>query len=127
LLRYITGKIDVLATKNLGEVNMDSFNPRVKCPFCNFVNKPSITGWGGEGLNTRLHTCKSCGNDYTVVVYTEASVDLQISSMHLSSLRSQIRTRKAQIREMERGLVSKATGLGREYIRVEASTGGTQN
>lgn len=106
---------------------MDSFNPRVECPYCGFTNQPSITGWGGEGLNTRLHNCKRCGKEYTVVIYTEASTDYEISAMHLSALRSKIEARKEQIKEMESGLVSEATGLAKEYIRVESSTGGNQN
>lgn len=106
---------------------MDNFNPRVKCPYCGFVNKPSISGWGSEGMNTRLHNCKRCNNEYTVIIYTEASTDYKISAMHLSALRSKIEARKQQIKEMESGLVREATGLAKEYIRVEASTGGNQN
>ena len=106
---------------------MDSFNPRVKCPYCDFVNKPSITGWGSESLNTRLHNCKRCNNEYTLVIYTEASTDYKISAMHLRAMKSRIEVRKKQIREMESNLVSEATGLVKEYIRVEASTGGAQN
>ena len=106
---------------------MDNFNPRVSCPYCGFVNKPSISGWGGEGVNTRLHCCKRCKNEYTVVIYTEASTDYKISAMHLSAMRSRIAARKEQIKAMEANLVSKATGLAKEYIRIEASTCGKQN
>jgi len=110
-----------------GDKVMDNFNPTIKCPHCGQVNRPSISGWGREGLNNRQHTCKHCNKDYTVVVYVETSTDYKISDMHIRGLKSRIEARKEQIREMESGLVSEATGLAREYIRVEASTGGSQN
>ena len=106
---------------------MDNFNPAVKCPHCRGVNKPSISGWGREGLNNRLHNCKHCKKEYTVIIYVETSTNYKISDMHIRAMRSHIETRKEQIKEMESGLVKEATGLAKEYIRVEASTGGTQN
>ncbi len=106
---------------------MDNFNPAVKCPHCKGINKPSISGWGREGLNNRLHQCKHCEKEYVVVVYVETTTDYKISDMHIRGMKSRIEARKEQIREMESELVSKATGLAKEYIRVEASTGGRQN
>ena len=106
---------------------MENFNPTVRCPHCGGVNRPSISGWGRQGLNNRQHMCKHCQKEYTVVVYVETSTDYKISDMHISALKSRIKTRKEQIKEMESGLVSEANGLAREYLRVEASAGGRQN
>ena len=106
---------------------MDNFNPTVRCPFCDAVNHPSISGWGRTGLNVRLHMCKHCQNEYTTVIYVETATDYKISDMHIGALKSRIAVRKEQIKEMESGLLSKATALAKEYIRVEASTLGSQN
>lgn len=106
---------------------MDNFNPTIRCPHCGGFNRPSISGWGREGLNNRLHTCKHCGKEYTVVIYVETSTDYKISDMHLSALKSRIEARKDQIKAAESGLVSRAEGLARELIRVEASSRGSQN
>jgi len=106
---------------------MDNFNPTIRCPHCGGVNRPSISGWGREGLNNRLHNCKNCGEEYTVVIYVETSTDYKISDMHISALKSRIEVRKEQIKAMESGLVSQAAAFAKEYIRVEASTGGNQN
>ena len=66
---------------------MDSFNPIIICPHCGFKNKPSITGWGGEGLNARYHNCKRCNLDYIVVIFTEASTyNYKISAMHINTI-----------------------------------------
>lgn len=106
---------------------MDSFNPVVRCPHCNGVNRPSITGWGREGLNNRLHQCKHCGEEYTVVCYVESSTDHKISDMHLSAIKSKIKYQKNRIKEMEQGLINTSVEVAKEYIRLEASTGGNQN
>ena len=55
-----------------------NFQPVVRCPSCNGVNKPLISGWGREGLNTRFKTCKRCGLDYTLILYAKASLDPSI-------------------------------------------------
>lgn len=106
---------------------MDNFNPTVRCPHCGGTNRPSISGWGREGLNNRTHQCKHCKEEYTVVVYVETSTDYKISDMHISAIKSRIEVRKEQIKEMESNLISEATSLAKEYIRVEASTCGSQN
>ena len=106
---------------------MDNFNPAVKCPHCGKVNRPSISGWGREGLNNRQHTCKHCDEDYTVVVYVETSKDLKISDGHISAIKSKIKYQKVRIREMEQDLLNTNVEIAKEFIRVEASTGGKQN
>lgn len=106
---------------------MDSFNPTVRCPCCGGVNKPSITGWGREGLNNRTHMCKHCKQEYTVVVFVETSKDYKISDMHLSALKSRIKVKKEAIKDMEASLVKENRELAKEYIRVEASSYGKQN
>ena len=106
---------------------MDSFNPTIRCPHCGGVNKPSITGWGREGLNNRRHVCKRCKQEYTVVVFVETSTDYKISDMHLSALKSSIEVKKEAIKDMEASLVKENRELAKEYIRVEASSYGRQN
>ena len=106
---------------------MENFNPTIKCPHCGGVNRPSISGWGRAGLNNRQHTCKHCNEDYTVVVYVEASKNLEISDGHISAIKSKIKYQKARIKEMEQGLVNDSVEVAKEFIRVEASTYGKQN
>ena len=106
---------------------MDNFNPTVRCPHCGGINKPSISGWGRKGLNSRLHQCKHCLEDYVVLIYVETSTDYKVSDMHIRAIKSRIEARIEQIKEMESGLVGEATALAKEYLRVEASTGGNQN
>ncbi len=106
---------------------MENFNPTVRCPRCGGVNRPSISGWGREGLNNRLHTCKHCNKDYTVVVYVETSKDLEISDGHISDIKSKTKYQKARIKEMEKGLLNDSVEVAKEFIRVEASTYGHQN
>ncbi len=106
---------------------MENFNPTIRCPNCGGVNKPSISGWGREGLNNRWHTCKHCGEDYVVVVYVETSKDLEIADGHISAIKSKIKYQKGRIKEMEQGLINTSAEIAKEYIRLEASTGGKQN
>ena len=106
---------------------MENFNPTIRCPHCGGVNRPSISGWGREGLNNRRHTCKHCEKDYTVVVYVETSKDLDITDGHISTIKDQIKYQKSRIKEMEKGLINTSVEIAKEYIRIEASTGGKQN
>jgi len=106
---------------------MDNFNPTVKCPHCNGINRPCISGWGRTGLNNRVQTCKHCEQEYIVVVYVETATDYKISDMHIRGLKSRIEARKEQIKAAESGLVSRAEGLVKELIRSEASGRGNQN
>ena len=106
---------------------MENFNPTIRCPHCGGVNRPSISGWGREGLNNRQHTCKYCEKDYVVIIYVETSKELEIADGHISSIKDKIKYQKARIREMEKGLINTDVEVAKEYIRVEASSGGNQN
>ncbi len=106
---------------------MDSFNPTVRCPYCQGVNRPSITGWGREGLNNRIHDCKHCSKSYIVVAYVETSKELDIADGYISNIRSKIKFLKRGIKEMKLGLLNTRAEFAKEYIRREASTAGKQN
>lgn len=106
---------------------MDSFNPTVRCPYCNGVNRPPFTGWGREGLNNRLHTCKHCSQDYVVICLVETSTEYRVSDMHMSAMKSKIESQLEVIRDTEAKLVNKNRELAKEVIRLEALTGGRQN
>ena len=98
---------------------MDNFNPIVVCPHCGFKNRPSISGWGGE-ISTRLHTCKRCDLEYTVVLVTDAVTDCKVSSMHISAMKSRVSSKLEQIREHEAGLVNRDRELAKELLRIES-------
>lgn len=100
---------------------MNSFNPAVKCPHCGKTNKPSITGWGREGLNGRLHVCKHCNAEYTVICFVETNKDYKISDIHLSAIKSRIKVKIEAIINMEIGLVNINEKFAKEYMRLEAS------
>lgn len=106
---------------------MDSFNPTVRCPHCDGVNRPSITGWGREGLNNRLHACKHCSQEYVVICLVDTSKEYKVSDMHISAMKARIEYQLEYIRDMEAKLVNKNRELAKEIIRLEASTGGKQN
>ncbi|KKK48760.1 hypothetical protein LCGC14_3141890 [marine sediment metagenome] len=106
---------------------MENFNPTVRCPYCRGVNRPSISGWGRVGLNNRSHTCKHCEKDYVVVIYVETSKELEIVDGHISNIKGKIKYQKARTREIEKGLINTGVEVAKEYIRVEASSGGNRN
>ena len=106
---------------------MDSFNPVIRCPYCNGVNRPSVTGWGRTGLNNRYHSCKHCNTTYTVVIYCGTSSETEISDGEIGNIKSKINYLKQKIREMRQNLINEHAKLAKEYIRLEASTYGKQN
>ena len=110
-------------TKGLTE----NFNPTVRCPRCRGFNRPSISGWGREGVNGRRHMCKHCKQEYTVVCYVETDIDYKISDGHLSALKSRIEIGKKVIRDLEAKRVNENRELAKEIIRLEASSRGNQN
>lgn len=102
-----------------------NFQPMVKCPVCGHANHPEISGWGGS-FNTRTKECRKCGAEYTLVVYTEATLERDIS-LDIVSLRSKIDHYRKRVYELRTKLVNKAAEWAKEYIRVKAGTGGNQN
>lgn len=106
---------------------MDSFNPTIRCPHCNGVNRPSFTGWGREGLNNRRHGCKHCNQEYTVICLVTTNKEYKITDIHMAAMKDRIENQLEYIREMEAKLVNRNRELAKEIIRLEASTGGRNN
>ena len=102
-----------------------NFHPAVKCPHCGKTNRPAISGWGGQ-FNTRTKECKYCNKEYTLVVYTEGTTEIDIS-LQISNLRGKIDYFRKRTYEIRNKLINKTAELAQEYIRTEASTRGRQN
>ena len=109
-----------------GQQDMN-FQPTVKCPFCGKPNRPTISGWGREGLNMREKTCKHCQQTYSVVLYVTTDKDLDIVDGTITGIQSRIDHLKKRTRELKQGLLDKHAEWAEEYIRTEASTRGRQN
>ena len=102
-----------------------NFHPAVKCPHCGGTNRPAISGQGGQ-FNTRTKYCKHCEKDYTLVVYVEATTEVD-ATLQVSGLRSRISHYRERIYELRNKLTNKAAEFAEEYVMVEASTRGRQN
>jgi len=104
-----------------------NFNPTLHCPYCNGVNRPSISGWGREGLNIRHHICKHCLEAYSAVIYAEASKGVELTDGSISSIKSKIKYLKQRTKEIKGDLTNTHAEWAEEFIRTAASTRGMQN
>ena len=99
----------------------------VRCPYCDGVNRPQFTGWGRTGLNLRVHCCKSCQQDYGVVMCVETDKSIEVSDISLSALKARIACLKERRRKLMEKEEDRIGDLAREVIRLESSAGGLQN
>lgn len=104
-----------------------NFQPTVRCPHCNKVNRPTLSGWGREELNIRYKTCKHCLQDYSVIIYVTTDISLEITDGHISSIKSRIKYLKERTYELKNKLLNQQAEWAEEYIRTEALTRGRQN
>ena len=107
--------------------NIDlNFQPAVPCPHCGFVNRPAISGWGGE-LSTRHKVCKRCELEYTLIVYATSSKDLTTTPVQINMMKRRIELLKQRIARVQGKLIDTAADLADELIRQMANEAGRKN
>jgi len=100
--------------------------PGVKCPHCGKTNHPEISGWGGQ-MSTRTKFCRSCGGEYTLVVYSYADTDTTFTPTKLNQMKRDIKHLKERIAHQQGKIMLEGADLAEELTRVMASSGGRQN
>lgn len=76
-----------------------NFLPAIKCPYCNKLNHPEISGFGGE-LSTRIKFCRHCEKEYRLLVYSFADKDINNTTYAINNKRKRIEYLKKRIEKL---------------------------
>ena len=94
--------------KNQQDIN---FQPTVRCPHCNKVNRPTLSGWGREGLNARAKTCKHCIQNYSVILYVATDKATRVVDGDVTGLKRKIASAKRRNKEYKKHLEVESLSL----------------
>ena len=75
---------------------MDNLLVNVRCPYCNQPTISAISGFCRSGLNTRVKSCPSCGIEFSLIFYAEATLVTKFDDHFIDGLKRKIRWTRAQ-------------------------------
>lgn len=103
-----------------------NFMPAVRCPHCDGLVHPEISGWGGK-VSTRTKICRHCEREYTLVVYAYADIDGTFTPTKLNEMKRDIQDLKKRIAHEQGKIIVKGADIADELVRVMASSKGRSN
>jgi phage FluMu protein Com len=110
----------------MSNLNLNGLVPTIKCPHCDKINHPIISGWGGE-LSTRTKACKFCKLEYRLITYSFADTNIGETTCLINLKKSRIEFLKERIHKTLNKIIDKEYEWAKEYLRIEQSSGGKQN
>lgn len=93
------------------------FAPTVRCPHCNHVLRPQMTGWARTGLNVRDKGCFKCGKEFKLVAYVETAKE-GISDGELRGLKDRVKYETEKRQNFVRGLEEQLEYQRLKYIEL---------